>query len=181
MLIWTGKKQAVTCSFIILLCLKNDPGESQTRFQVCEIFHCGLLQSKDMYVSKSGLYNLPNQCVHTNLDRKKILQCVQVVLPLLPTIHFEATCNRMGLEVVSVESEVKSIHTSTGTYFSSFMAICRGSVSPSSSTITGAHILKTHSRRESMNVHQDSHVLNTNWVLDSCYSTKSTDVDINYS
>ena len=97
------------CSYVLLhnpAVSNNDLGESQTRFQVRKIFHRGLLQSKDMYVPKSGLYNLPNQCVHTNLDRKKILQCVQVVLPLLPTIHFEATCNRMGLKVVSIESEV---------------------------------------------------------------------------
>lgn len=37
----------------------------------------------------------------------------------------------------------KAIHTlpKVGTYLSSFMAISKGSVSPSSSTITGAHIL----------------------------------------
>lgn len=40
----------------------------------------------------------------------------------------------------------KTIHTlpRAGTYLSSFMAISNGSVSPSNSTITGAHILGKH-------------------------------------
>lgn len=38
-------------------------------------------------------------------------------------------------------------HPLAGTYFNSFIAICRGSVSPSSSTMTGAHILQqTHQK-----------------------------------
>lgn len=62
----------------------------------------------------------------------------------------------------------KSIHSlrKSGTYLSSFMAISKGSVSPSNSTITGAHILEQninnhfskHTERRRTATHVPTHV-----------------------
>lgn len=49
-------------------------------------------------------------------------------------------------------------------YFSSFIAICSGSVSPSSSTITGAHILLETSQQ----------VNNISTVLEPFFNAQST-------
>lgn len=59
--------------------------------------------------------------------------------------------------------EINTFTTKSGTYLSSFMAISKGSVSPSSSTITGAHILG-----QNINKHLSKHTEREKGQLSTC-------------
>lgn len=88
-----------------------------------------------------NFHDSPSLNILTPVSTVLIRQCLE---PAKKIIHIQVIMTQMGFKpmIQGPQIHTSSPHCQSPTYFNSFMAMANGSVSPSSSTMTGAHILE---------------------------------------